>query len=302
MKRFGLWLCLMALLLSMASPTIAYAANMEPEHPCSLTLHYVKDGVGFADLEIRIFRVAEFAADGSYSLSGAFAGYPVKIHDITSQQEWKTAAQTLEAFTQADAIAPTAAARTNAAGDVVFEGLETGLYLVAGVGAATENSRFRFDPFMIFLPTPGDDGAYHYDMEAKPKAGEATYFTQYILIKLWKDAGREASRSPYVTIDIYKDGVRWNTVRLDESCNWYYEWETEDLEARWHVVEIDIPAGYTVTTTERGNTFTVINSTDDTPPPPQTGDTTPLWFYTLLMGVSGLGLVFLSVLQKRKAE
>lgn len=301
MNKLIVYFCLIMLLCSMAVPTIVSAASIEIESPCSLTLNYAKESVGFQDLEIRIFRVADYLSNGSYSLTGKFAEYPVNIHGITSQKEWTDTACTLEAYIPADKVESTAAANTDSDGTVMFENLQTGLYLVAGADIKTKSEKFRFEPFFIFLPTPDNDGGYDYDLVANPKAGEVTPIYSYTLMKLWKDTSSTASRPADVTVEIFKDDSLWDTVQLNKSNNRSYKWETEDTEARWSVLEKDVPQGYTVKITEKGNNFTVINTKEGTPPSiPQTGDTTPLRRYVLLLAISGMVLIITGIFLKRK--
>ena len=73
------------------------AAAPEPERPCSLTLYYTQDGIGFSDLHVSIYRVAELKASGTYVRLSPYDVYPVNIYGITSQQEWRTVASTLAA-------------------------------------------------------------------------------------------------------------------------------------------------------------------------------------------------------------
>lgn len=293
-------MCLLALFCGACLPNAA-AAEAADGQTGSLTLHYSREGAGFSELNIRIYRVAEFSNDGGYALTAPFDRYSVKIHNIVSQKEWSDTAGTLESYILADAIAPYAAAPTGADGTVVFENLQTGLYFVAGVDAETLNGRFRFEPFLIFVPTPVD-GENNYDMVAKPKAGAVTPIARYTVIKLWKDIGYADSRPQEVRVEIYKDGVHWQTVSLSQSNNWSFDWETEDTAARWSVAEKDVPAGYSVTVMEQEDTFAIVNTKDGAPPsPPQTGDTTPWWLYVLLMGISGVGLIIVGILPKRKS-
>lgn len=303
-KKIGLWLCFTALLYMLSCPVLASGTpTVDVDRPCRLTLHYTREAETFADLEIRLFRVAEYLSTGGYVLTGDFAGYPVRIHGITSQAEWKDVTYTLISYGEADGVLPTTTGKTEDTGTVVFENLQTGLYLVDGVNAETAGGRFRFEPFLVFLPTPGEGGEYSYDMEAKPKPGDVTPIAQYSVMKLWKDSGAETSRPQSVTVDILKDGQLQETVSLNPDNNWSYEWKTEDLDARWSVVETNVAEGYTVTVTQVENAFTIVNTADDTPTyptPPKTGDSAPLQPYIMAMGISGMMLLILSVWRKRE--
>lgn len=297
MKKFCLWLCLLAWLCLSVQPVLA----VEADRPCSLTLQYAREGETFSGLEICLFRVAEFLPNGGYVLTGDFADYPVKIHGITSQTQWQEVTQTLLSYIQADRLTPVAAVCTQEAGKALFSDLETGLYLVAGVEAETAAGSFRFAPFLVFLPTAGQDGTENYDVEARPKPGEVTPFSRYSVVKLWNDTGASAARPKSVAVNIYQDGQLAETVTLSGENNWSYTWRTEAVDAVWTVAEQNVPDGYTVVVSQKEHTFTLVNTADGTPPPPaETGDSTPVTFYILCMGISGMLLILLGVWYKRK--
>ena len=301
-KRICLWLCLLAFLINMGFVAKADAASFDASKTCSLKLSYTQENIAFSDIEVKIYRVAEYLEDGTYSLTETFADYPVKIHNVSSQKEWKDCAYTLEAYTAADGIAETQLGVTDEVGNVTFENLQTGLYLVAGVRAFTEDVRVSYAPFMIFLPTPEGDEGYTYDMTAKPKSVSVEPNAYYSVIKLWKDSGNSKKRPENISVEILKDGALYETVTLNEENNWSYSWQTSDVESRFAVVEKDVPEGYTVSITEDGTTFTITNEYPPKPKdPPGTGDTSNIWLYILLMNLSGIALVVISVRLKRKS-
>ena len=300
-KRIRFCFCMLALLLAIAQPMTAVAAAFDNQAPCTLTLHYAKEGRAFGDLKIEIYQVAAFESDGTYALTDLFAPYPVKIHEIQSQLEWQQSTQALVSYVEADALAPLATGMTDEAGTVTFENLATGLYLVLGVEASTETARFWFQPFLVFLPTMDESGDCDYDVEAKPKAGESTSIYQYKVVKLWKDSGNQANRPDSVTVEILKDGVLHETVVLNEQNNWSHSWETTDGSSRWTVAEQEVPSGYQVAISFQDGTYTITNERPGSPgDPPKTGDSTPLLLYVIAMIVSGTVLVVLGVPRKRK--
>lgn len=296
MKRLIILICVLALL----GATAVSAAPLETDRPCSLTLHYARNGQGFPGLPIPIYRVADFAADGTFDPTEQFAGYPVNLYGITSQTQWQEAADTLIAYIAADGLTHETAAVTDEAGDVVFATLMPGLYLVPGVEAATQTESFLFQPFFVFLPTPNEDDSYSYDVQANPKPGQATAFAQYSVVKLWKDNGA-ASRPKSITVDILWNGQIQETVTLGPENDWAYTWYTDRTDGVWTVAERNVASGYNVTVTSRENVFTIVN-TADTPKEdrPGTGDTAPLQLYVMTACISGLLLLVLGAGFKRK--
>lgn len=311
-KHIRFCLCMLALLLILGQPLAARAASgLDLSKPCSLTLHYTKDGNAFSNLEIHIYRVAAYENSGKYTATEVFAKYPVKIHGIRSQKEWQESTQAMVAYIERDDLSPTVTGKTDTEGTVTFEGLSAGLYLVMGVDVQTPNSRFRFQPFFVFLPTPDDHGVYNYDVEARPKPGVVTPIRQYKVVKLWKDDGNRIHRPDSISVEILKDGILQETAELNSENNWSYSWETTQVDSQWSVVEADVPNGYTVAISAKEGVFTIVNTYSKPPEKevpnrkeniPHTGDSMRLWPCIMTMCISGGALVILGGNRKRKSK
>ncbi|MBR4881854.1 MAG: Cna B-type domain-containing protein [Clostridia bacterium] len=232
------------------------------EQGCILTLTYTKDEAVFSDIDVYIYRIA----DTAFNKTESFDGYSVQVKNVSSQTEWNEIAVTLSGYIQADALEPYMTGRTDSEGKVMFGGLEKGLYLVFGTRIEREDSIYDFYDFMIFVDE---------DINAKPKAvvdktedGEKTY----TILKLWKND--KADRRPaLVTVDILKDGVLQETVKLDRENDWSYTFVT-DSDSIWTVVERQVPDHYYVTVTEKETVFIITNTLlDDGEYPPDTPPT-----------------------------
>ncbi|MBE6806810.1 MAG: Cna B-type domain-containing protein [Ruminococcaceae bacterium] len=300
MKRMVAWFCLALLCLCLSVPVSAQPLEVERE--CSLTLHYAKEGVGFAGVEISLYRVAEANPDGTYVLVAPFADYAVSIHDVTDPKGWSDLATTLSGYAVADSLPATRLAHSDQQGQVTVSGLPTGLYLVDGVTVEQESGTYTFDPFMVYLPTQ-NEGEYQYEVVAKPKADRFTPApprTEYRVIKLWEDVEHTQRRPASITAQIYKNGILWNTVTLSQDNNWTYTWTDPD-QSEWSVVERNVPEDYTVYVDQKATTFVVTNQwnpdTPTEPPadPPETGDTAPVWLYVLVLCLSGSGCVIVGL-------
>ena len=105
-------------------------------------------------------------------------------------------------------------------------------------------------------------------------------------------------------MEIYKDGVLRETVKLNASNQWTYAWHvTEEEDGIWTVTEKTVPQHYSVTITESGGTFTVTNTRQTSSgSPPKTGDMFPLWPAVLTMCLSGSLLVILGIYHMRKKK
>ena len=274
---------------------------LDPDAEASLVLHYQKEGVAFADLQIGVYRVAEAFADGSFQLIEPFASYPINIHGITTQEQWNHAAQTVDAYIVADRITPDYELMTDENGTVCFSKVDTGLYFVPGVVAENTSGTYVFNQFMIYVPTPLPDGTYVYDVEANPKCTGFVPKNQYSVTKLWQDGGNRDLRPEEVTVDIYKDGALHETQILNADNNWTYTWYVSGEDhSKWTVAERTVPDGYKVTIQCNGSNFSVINTRQTPPDIPQTGDSATLMLWVLLMSFSGIMLVIVGIYSRRR--
>lgn len=301
-KRILPLLAFAILCAALLCPIRIHAATpLDPEAQASLTLHYRKDGVAFADLQIRAYRVAEAFPDGSYALIEPFASYPVHIHDITEQTQWQQVAQTLYAYIVADGITPNREAATDEAGTVRFSDLKTGLYFVEEVVAENAGGTYIFNQFLVYVPTPQPDGSYQYAVEAAPKCRSFIPNTQYTVTKLWQDAGNQNLRPREVTVDIYKDGTLLESQVLSAENNWTYTWQVSGTDhGKWTVAERSVAEPYKVTLRQNGSHFSIINTCQLPSDIPQTGDRFAPMPFILAMCLSGIALLTLSIHSRRR--
>ena len=308
MKKILLRILILCTLLCMILPpqSVSGMERVDVARKCSLALEYSRDGLGFSGLEIRIFRVAEMYEDGTYALVAPYSGFPVTIHGIRSQQEWREAANTLAAYIGSRQVPATKQAFTDESGKVAFSDLTTGIYLVMGVTAETEKATYTFENFCVFLPRPSSDGRMEYALEAKPKSEykpkpEEIKEIELKVTKLWKDTGYKSKRPKSVKVDILKDGVVQETVTLNSANNWTYTWKAPEDDSVWSAVEKDVPDAYKVTIDPKGTTITITNTRSSSGgDPPKTGDTFALRPWVMTMSLSGIALAVLGVLGKRK--
>ena len=294
---FALFLCLIV------EPICAFSAENDTEQKCNLEMIYSKNGVVFSELKIRIFRVA----DENFTKVAPFENYPVDVENVKSQTEWSKVATTVSGYVNLDNISPYKSLVTDSEGKVKFEGIEKGLYLVSGVVAEKNNRVYTFFDSMIFMPAVSENGN-SYDVSIKPKSVEITLAEKtFSVVKLWQDEGNSNNRPENVTVDIVKDGIVMETVKLNSKNNWRYTFKTADVKSKWSVVEKNVPAGYTVTVTEKETSFVIVNTKKTPTNPdkpstnvPPTGDNTRIDLYILIFCISGLLIIILGFGMRKK--
>lgn len=276
--------------------------KIDPAKKASLTLTYAAEGKKLEGLEIEAFLAASVTADFHYSMTGAFADYPIEVNAIKTQDEWNEVRDTVGAYIAADKIAPTAKKTTDAQGVVKFEDLAVGIYYVRWTGNVTADQVSGFAPFLIAVPGLGEDGLWIYDVDALPKPGSLPEpeSEEITLVKLWRDENKTANRPSAVSVDIYRNGELFQNIQLNAGNNWAYTWETNGSYT-WTAVERNVPAGYTVAVQNTdGSTIQITNTlTED---PEHTGDSSDWQLWLVLTAVSGIALILLGLSRKKSHE
>lgn len=128
--------------------------------------------------------------------------------------------------------------------------------------------------------------------------------TERSVQKVWDDKGYEKKRPKTVTVELLKNGTRFDSVVLSEENGWIYTWENlEKIDANgeyitWSINEKTVE-GYTANIVLEGYTFVLTNSYDR-PYIPRTG---VLWWPIPM--VAGAGMLFFTagiLLKKRNKD
>ena len=307
-----LLLCLCLHLLPyqvMAASTSDAVEPIIPENECSLTVSYCYGETAFSGIQVKLYRIAEVSADFRYTLAQNFAASGLILDGIRTTGEWDVVRSTLEAHILAYNIAPELNSVTNEDGQVSFESLKTGMYLAIVNQVEQDDLHYRFDSALIALPGIEQDGRWKYQVSVNAKGEvlppvDPDEEVELKVLKLWRgDEGRN-DRPKSIEVEIFCDGSSYKTVILSEENHWAYSWSAMDNGSSWTVVERNVPQGYTMTVEERQSTFVLTNTwtptyPDDPGKPPQTGDTSNILLYVLLMIGSGSMLIILGVTGKK---
>ena len=285
------------------STTIAYE-KINVNQDCILTLTYTCDGTAFEDVSVRLYKIADVSTDFQYTSTSSFAPLGLILNGVQTNGEWNTIRSTLEANIIADNIEPDSIAKTDSNGRVCFEFLKPGLYL-ATVGTVTQGELgCLFDSALVALPGLDADGRWHYQVSVAAKSKITPPGDKEIelnILKLWKgDEGRNG-RPKNVEVEIFCGETSYKKVVLSQENNWSYSWSAKDDGAIWTVVERNIPQGYKATVEKRDTSFVLTNTYNSDVPfdTPDTGDTSNLMLYVILMIVSGSLLIILGIAGKR---
>lgn len=242
----------------------------------SLTLHYyaTNEALPLANAKFYIYRAAELTEDGSYALTKDFEKYQVDISDL----DWNEAGRltqlaiTLSAYATRDEIKPLKMKTTDARGDLTFEGLEDGLYLVFGdtltIDVGDNEWNFSAQPLLLPLPYPNIGGTDINDMEVDVKYDRFPPPTKddlvdLTVIKVWKGIEEHPDS---ITAQLMRDGIITDSAELNEQNNWQHTWKNLNTGYVWQILEKDVPEGYKVSIHQEGYVFTITNTKGDSHP------------------------------------
>lgn len=290
-----------ALCLSMlAAPAGAYS-RVDTEKKCSLTLTYKDTERSFPmkDMELRLYKVADMDATVRFSVDKTeFKDLSINWEDFSldnekAKENWDTLTTTLAGYVTLD-LAEHAKDEANYAlkytpvtgkpvavdanGEVKFENLDCGLYLL--MGSALKDGRYTYTPksTLLTLPNleqkteqkPGGEEVvvsenWQYDVAANGKwdrsykGGSGKNYISLSVLKQWEDDSSE-TRPGSVTVRLMKDGKEYDEVTLTAAKGWKHTWNNLDKNAEWTLAEVDVPDDYTVLVDREGNTFVVTNT------------------------------------------
>lgn len=88
--------------------------------------------------------------------------------------------------------------------------------------------------------------------------------------KSWKlDDGGEPSES--VSVELLRDGKRYDVAQLDEACGWSKTWTGLSGRYSWSVAEVDAPEGFSSSVSHEDDVWTIVNDDIASEPGPEPG-------------------------------
>ena len=173
-------------------------------------------------------------------------------------------------------------------GKVLFDNLNLGVYYIKQTNKIKNFS--QMDPILIMLPKEINN-SFEYNIDASPKI-EILDLTDIKIKKIWNTDKKDKILN-HVTIELYKDKEKIETVTLNEENNWEIVIEGLPKSDSYSVKEINLQKGYTVTYNLNEYTFTVTN----TPSLVDTGQITYVYNIILFIGIM---LIIVGIILKRR--
>ncbi len=145
----------------------AFAAVFDPEKKGTISLSVKYDGKAVSGGSLTMYRVCkvirENNADFYFVLTDEYAASGIEIGDLSDESLAASFAQ----YIKENKLSGTTK-NINKKGEVVFDELESGLYLFVQKKAASGYAKMK--PFLVSLPALVD-GEYVYEVNASPKTG-----------------------------------------------------------------------------------------------------------------------------------
>ncbi|MDD6237182.1 MAG: Cna B-type domain-containing protein [Clostridiales bacterium] len=321
-KRTAVFMCCLFLCTLFIPIRTLAAGSIDLTHEVSLTVSYQDGTLSLSDAQIDLYQVAAVDEYGELTSTDIFDRFHIDIRG-KNDEAWRTLAFTLEGYILRDNISPFDSGKTNQAGLISFPSAQKklipGLYLVLGQRHTQNGYYYDMSPFLVMLPSldqKTNTWSYHvtaevkYDVDPVPDGPDTI---EYEVLKVWKDGGYEHERPQEITVQLLRNGEIYDTVTLNDKCNWRYIWTDLDGNYKWTVVEKE-QEKYTVEVVREGVTFAVINTyakdiPDNEVPKepaspsdgklPQTGQ---LWWPVPLLIAVGLLCIVIGLLRRRSAS
>ncbi len=313
-RRMGIIAFLLCICLYLIPCQVQAASTADAKEPistnenCSLTVSYCSGGIAFSELPVKLYKIADVSADYQYTLTSSFEKSNLILNGIQTVGEWNVIRSTLETYILVNDITAGFNAKTDFEGKASFDALKPGLYLAITERIIQDETTYVFDSALIALPGLGADGLWQYQVDVTSKSeiippSRDDEEIELKVLKLWKGDGGSSARPTTIEIEIFRNGTSYQTATLSENNHWTYTWSAKDDGSDWKVVERNIPTGYTMTIEERETSFVLTNTLNrdvpDNPDSPQTGDTSNIMLWVILMIVSGSMLIILGITRKR---
>jgi hypothetical protein len=257
------------------------AVAVNAEDKASIKYVYAVSGV-----EFKLYKVGDVDEGGNIKKGGRLNAYPVDLTD-------KAAAQTLASYIERDEVEPTADAVTNADKTAVFDGLDSGVYLIVGESSIKDNVKYEALPVLALvndddvtingkfetqsLSSGGSNGPSSSTDEKTPSDSSSTSDSgskktnsssggggssssvnpqEVSVLKVWK-GDKGASE---VTAQLLRNGKVYDEVVLNDDNNWRYTWSKLSRGYTWSVVEKSVPDGYSVSIQKDGSVYVITNT------------------------------------------
>lgn len=266
-------------LLLIAVALLPLGANAAQSN--AITVQHVRDGLPISGAQFQLYQVSS----GNKTAQDAYA-------EVLRSQK-----------------TPLATGQTNSQGNLRFQGLADGTYLLTGTPFQMQEELCEPEMILVTLPAKDVNGkpANIVILQPKFEIRDAQKEMQYKVIVLWEEVPGDKNKvhPESAEVFLYRNGSVAQSMVLGTTENWQYTWIETDPSAIWAALET-VPKGYTVRYERQGNTLIIINTpivknhqntTEDKLP--QTGQ---LWWPVPILAMSGFVLLLVGWLRRKESR
>ena len=279
LKRIFIAILTVAILCCLVLPCFAAAENGS----ISITLED-KNKIGINGVTVYLCQVAELNNNGYYPTT-AFESSGISISRLINSPD-ESSAKSVVDYIRNNKIEVLSAISEN--GKANFSNLDLGIWVVF----CAEDSKYTFNPYIVFLPYESG-GKLYYEVSSVPKIEDSkpNEISIYV-VKKWDDKNNAAKKRPdSVNIELLNGSTVVSSAELSESNGWSHTFTGVSKDGNYSVREKaianykanysgDITNGFVVTNTYNGEKL------------PQTGQ---YWWPIILIAIAGACFVLLGV-------
>lgn len=209
----------------------------------TLTINCRDENTPLEGAEFTVYRVADMDQWANQTPTAAFSGFISREQLNSPDTDWAKTADELENAVLKNHISPMCRGTTGADGNVQFpcekDTMMPGLYLVLGAHHSHGAFGYNEQPVIVMLPSRDQNDIWCYDMEqvSKHEKVPEDQTVDIEVVKIWKDTGNRNHRPEEITVELYQDGKRYDTVKLNAQCRWKHVWENLEPNCKWTLEE-----------------------------------------------------------------
>ena len=279
LKRIFVITLTVVLLCCLAIPCFASAENGN----VNITLEN-KSKNNINGVTVHLCQVAELNNNGYYPTT-AFEGSGISVSGLINTPD-ESSAKSVTEYIKNNQIDVLSAVSEN--GKATFSNLGLGIWVVF----CDEDSKYTFNPYIVFLPYESG-GKLYYEVSSAPKIEDSNPNEINIyVIKKWDDKNNAAKKRPdSVKVELLNGSEVVSTAELSEFNGWSHTFTGVSKDGNYSVRENavadykadysgDVTNGFVVTNTYNGEKL------------PQTGQ---YWWPIILIAVAGVGFIALGI-------
>ncbi len=279
LKRIFVMTLTVVLLCCLALPCFA----AEEKGIISITLED-KSKNKINDVTVYLCQVAQLNNNGYYPTT-AFEDSGISVSGLINSPD-ESSAKSIINYIKNNQIEVISTLSKN--GKATFSNLDLGIWVVF----CDEDSKYTFNPYIVFLPYESG-GKLYYEVSSVPKIEDSKpdEISIYV-VKKWDDKNNAAKKRPdSINIELLNGSTVVSTAKLSESNGWSHTFTGVSKDGNYSVRENavanykanysgDIANGFVVTNTYNGEKL------------PQTGQ---YWWPIILIAIAGVGLIALGI-------